>query len=278
MNKTERLFKIEQLLATRNLISFEELRAELEVSRATLNRDLCYLRDRMKSPIQHDRARGGYHRVRTPGKAGRQGFPGLWFNASEATALLTMHHLLSTLQPGLLTQHIAPLRERLESLMESADHSFQEFERRVRIAQPSRAAPEPRFFAAAADAVLARRRLALTYYARSSDEETAREISPQQLVFYREVWYLDAWCHKREALRKFALDGIRKVERLETPALEVPPDELEDFLAAGYGVFAGGDPQWASLRFSPTAATQRAAVGEKRRRQALVTAAARYAA
>lgn len=254
MNLTERIFKIEQLLAARSVISFKELQRELEVSRATLTRDLAYLRDRMQSPFEYDREAGGYRRAKPAGKAARQGFPGLWFNASEATALLTMHHLLSNLQPGLLARHIEPLRERLQSLMESSEHTSSEFERRVRIEQPGRAAPQPTYFQAVADAVFARRRLELTYYAKSSDKETVREISPQQLVFYRQVWYLDAWCHLRQDLRKFALDGIRKVKRLETPAREMPQAQLQEFLAAGYGIFTGRHMQWATLRFTPSAA------------------------
>jgi len=254
VNKTERIFKIEQLLALRQVVSFKALQEELEISRATLNRDLAYLRDRMKTPFEHDRSAGGYRRRKLTGKNVREGFPGLWFNASEATALLTMHHLLSTLQPGLLARHIEPLRERLEALMGSSEHSFADFERRVRIEQQGRAAPEPKYFQVVADAVFARRRLKLTYYARSSDAATTREISPQQLVFYRQNWYLDAWCHLREDLRKFALDGIRGLECLETPALELPQAELQEFLAAGYGIFAGRKTQWAKLRFSPSAA------------------------
>ena len=49
MNKTERIFKIEQLIAARGVISFGDLQQELEVSRATLKRDLEYLRSRMKT-------------------------------------------------------------------------------------------------------------------------------------------------------------------------------------------------------------------------------------
>lgn len=254
MSMNERIFKIEQLLAVRSVVSFKDLMGELEVSPATLKRDLAYLRDRMQSPIEFDRNLGGYRRAKPTGKAARQGFPGLWFNASEATALLTMHHLLSTLQPGVLARHIEPLRERLQSLMESSEHSFAEFERRVRIEQPGRAAPQPKCFEAVADAVFARRRLELSYYAKSSDEETLREISPQQLVFYRQVWYLDAWCHLRNGLRKFALDGIRKVTRLDTPAKELPPAQLQEFLAAGYGIFTGRNMAWAKLRFTASAA------------------------
>ena len=89
MNKTERIFKIEQLIAARKVVSFKALLDELEVSRATLKRDLEYLRSRMKAPIVYDRELAGY---RFDGKLGgdRVEFPGLWFNASEAAALHTL--------------------------------------------------------------------------------------------------------------------------------------------------------------------------------------------
>ena len=101
MNKTERIFKIEQLVASRRLVSFQELLDELEVSRATLKRDLEYLRSRMKAPIVYDREASGYRLGRKRGEPERVEFPGLWFNASEAAALLTMQHLLVDVHPEL---------------------------------------------------------------------------------------------------------------------------------------------------------------------------------
>ena len=31
-----------------------------------------------------------------------------------------------------------------------------------------------------------------------------RDISPQRLVHYGDNWYLDAWCHTKQALRSFS--------------------------------------------------------------------------
>lgn len=72
MNKTERIFKIEQLIAARRVVSFRTLQDELEVSRATLKRDLEYLRSRMKAPIVYDRDQDGY---RFDGQRGRVASP-----------------------------------------------------------------------------------------------------------------------------------------------------------------------------------------------------------
>ena len=254
MNKTERIFKIEQLVASRKVVSFQALLDELEVSRATLKRDLEYLRSRMKAPIVYDREAGGYRLDRKRGEPERVEFPGLWFNAAEAAALLTMQHLLEELQPGLLRRHIEPLKERLKSLLESTDHSFHEIQRRVRILRLGRRAPQPKFFAISAEALLGRRQLQIDYYARATGETSERAVSPQRLVCYRENWYLDGWCHLRRDLRSFAVDAIRRAEVLDAAAKDIPDHKLDEALAGGYGIFSGKPKAWAQLRFTPARA------------------------
>jgi predicted DNA-binding transcriptional regulator YafY len=102
--------------------------------------------------------------------------------------------------------------------------------------------------------VLKRSRLWIRHYNRKEDRETEREISPQRLVHYRDNWYVDAYCHVREALRSFAVDAIRAAELREARAKEIPAAELDEHLGSGYGIFAGRDVQWAELRFTPEAA------------------------
>ena len=254
MNKPERIFKIEQMIAARKVVSFREMLRELEVSPATLKRDLEYLRSRMKTPIDYDREANGYRFAGAGGAPARVEFPGLWFNASEAAALLTMQHLLSEMQPGLLRRHIEPLSERLRALLESADHSFEEIQRRVRILHMGRRAAPPKFFEIAANALLNRRQLQITYYARATNETTDRTVSPQRLVCYRESWYLDAWCHTRDGLRSFAVDGIREAQLLDTAAKEIADRRLDEELAGGYGIFSGRAKAWAKLKFTPARA------------------------
>ena len=155
--------------------------------------------------------------------------------------------------PAALAPHVAPLQARLRALLAADDQSPEEIEKRIRIIRLAARPMKLQFFELAATATLKRQRLAITYWARSSDETTRREISPQRLVFYRANWYLDAWCHLRDALRSFSLDGIRKAIGVTGKAKNVPAAELDAFLASGYGIFSGRDTRWATLRFSPKA-------------------------
>ena len=135
MDRTERFYKIDQMIHDRKLVPFVDLMAALEVSRATLKRDLEYMRNRLNAPIVWDREAGGY-RFDTPhAEAGAQyELPGLWFNSGEVHALLTMQHLLTDLDPGgILTPHIRPLIARLNSLLGTAENPAEEIRRRVLI-------------------------------------------------------------------------------------------------------------------------------------------------
>lgn len=251
MDRTERFYKIDQLLAERRVAPLSVLLEKLEVSRATLKRDLEYLRTRLNAPIVWDRQAGGY-RFDAPAKVGsKYELPGLWFSATEIHALLTMQHLLDNLgSGGLLAGQVAPLQQRLRSLLGSADNSADEVAKRVRIVGAAHRVTPLDQFASVGSALLRRKRLMLSYHARGTDVSTAREVSPQRLIHHRGNWYLDAWCHLREGLRSFALDCIKQAEILTTPAKNVAPGRLDAQLGAGYGIFSGDDLQWAVLSFS----------------------------
>lgn len=270
MNRTERLYKIDNLLKQRKLVSFSTLQTELDVSPATLKRDLAYLRDRLHAAVEWSREAGGYRFAAdgtSPGTgatpatpvATRHELPGLWFSAAEIYALLTMQHLLAGLgTASLITPHIAPLMDRLNALLggkgqkaDEAAATAEQVRRRVRIIGLAQRAVQPRHFQRVGAALLQRKRLLLNYQARGTGEVTQREVSPLRLVHYRENWHLDAWCHLRNRLRNFAVDAIQNAHVLDVPAKEVRDTQLDATFGPSYGIFSGGRIRWARLRFTP---------------------------
>ena len=133
MSKTDRVYKIEMLIRHRGHVSFATLLEELEISPATLKRDLEYLRSRLGAPIEYDRFLNGY-KFGEEYRGEKHELPGLWFNAQEIVALLTMHRLLEDLDSGgLLGPHVEPLMERLRAMLGSAQASAEEVMRRVKV-------------------------------------------------------------------------------------------------------------------------------------------------
>ena len=251
MDRTERFYRIRRRLIERGALTRREVLEDLEVSPATFKRDLEYLRDRLHMPIVWSTSRQAY--VLEPG-ASVQELPGVWFSPGEVYALLEIEHLLVRLGPGLLGRPLAPLRARLSTLLERGDHGHHELRRRIRVLPVGSRRVDREVFEALSVALLGRRRLRIRYRGRQSNRETGRDVSPQRLVHYRYNWYLDAWCHDRQALRVFAVDAIRVAAALDEPALDMDETELDRVLEAGYGIFAGARTQTAVLRFSAASA------------------------
>ena len=254
MGKTERVYKIEQLIRLRGHLSFRELQDELEVSPATLKRDLDYLRERLGAPIEYDRDVNGY-RFGAGFRGERHELPGLWFSERELYALLMANQLLGELDSdAIIARHLQPLLDRIRQMLggDAADADW--LLERVKILSPAKRAVPGRFFELVGEALVKRRRVRMTYLTRGRGEVGERDISPQRLVHYRNTWYLDAWCHRVDALRRFALDAIEQAQVLDRRARDIAIKRVQAEMDAGYGIYAGGERQWALLRFDAQAA------------------------
>lgn len=248
MSKLDELYRLHRLLDGRRTgIPRADLIGTHGFARATLGRLIADLRNKLNAPLIHDKERGGY---RYDTSDGRHLLPGLWLTSDELLALVTLKHLLTNLEPGLLDDHLRPLQIRIDSLLAGQHLGAGEAPQRIRILGMAARRKNPLHFQVVAGAVLQRHRLKIDYYNRERDETSSREISPQRLAHYRDNWYLDAWCHEKKGLRIFAVECIRAVEPLTKSAKVVADATLNRELASSYGIFAGLPHATAVLRFT----------------------------
>jgi predicted DNA-binding transcriptional regulator YafY len=250
MGDVERLHKIKYMIQARQCVPLNDFLDELEISKATFKRDLEYLRSRMNASIVYDRFKGGYcFDGQVIGE--KIELPGLWFSEKEATALVLMQHLLSGLDKGgLIEPHIAPLTSIIDGILGQSNTPAKELRKRLKVFGMSARKGSIENFEEIGNALLTRKRLHITYYARGKDETTEREISPQRLIFYRDNWYLDAYCHLRKDLRSFSVDCISKAIITNSKADEISEKQLHEHFAESYGIFSGKANQRAKLKFS----------------------------
>lgn len=176
MSKIDELYRLHRLLDGRRTgISRATLTRDHGFSRSTLSRLIADLRDKLGAPLIHDKDRNGYHYDTADG---RHLLPGLWFSADELLALVTLKHLLTHLEPGLLDDHLRPLQARIDQLLESNHLGAGEAAQRIRLLSIASRRKNPRHFQAVAHAVLQRHRLKIDYYNRERDQISQREISP----------------------------------------------------------------------------------------------------
>jgi predicted DNA-binding transcriptional regulator YafY len=247
MSDSARLYGYKALFEAKRLVTRADMMEVAEVSLATFKRDIAKLRDQMGMPIMFDKDRGGYYLDRNNLSTE---MPGLWFNPEELVALLTIQRLIEQLEPGLVGLKLQPLRKKLTDLLQAKGLGEAEIANRVRLTFAGKRQLELKAFEQVALATISRKQIKVTHLNRERTERVERIISPQELVHYRDNWYIDAWCHLRNGIRSFGLDAIEDVQILDAPAQEVGTAELRRVTQGSYGIFAGQPTEWAVLRFT----------------------------
>jgi predicted DNA-binding transcriptional regulator YafY len=139
-------------------------------------------------------------------------------------------------------------------MLGTTEAEAKELMKRVKVISSARRPVPSKFFELIGDALVKRRRVQMKYLSRGRGEMTEREVSPQRLVHHRSTWYLDAWCHKSDGIRRFALDAVNAAAVLESRAKDVSLKIVEGEMDGGYGIYGGGQKNWATLVFEPQAA------------------------
>lgn len=59
MDRTERFYRIDQMIQDRTVVPIQSFLDELDISRTTFKRDLEYMKNRLNAPIEYDRTTMG---------------------------------------------------------------------------------------------------------------------------------------------------------------------------------------------------------------------------
>lgn len=230
LNKTERLFALVLLLQNKPNLSSRDLAEHFAVSRRTIFRDLRTLAE-SGVPLTYAEE-GGYEILE-----GYQ-LPPLMLSAREAATVLVGTEF-TKLQPDpslradaeTVTMKIRsvlpePVRDYIDTLQQRT--VLAPYNEVQNAAQAS--SEEEGLWFTLSEAVAKQKRVKMTYYTASRDEETAREVDPLGLVYYADHWNLIAFDHLRGDVRNFRLDQIRKL-RIRFDSFVPPPGfDLKEFL------------------------------------------------
>ena len=254
MDRYERILTLHRLLKSAHYpVPLPRLMDELECSRATLYRDVAFLRDALGAPIESGGGEQASFRYEV-GEGERFELPGLWLTSDELAALLALNELIGRSGPGVLAGALAPFKARIEGLLSDQGSGKALPIDRIRVIPWGERKLDQQVFRIAAGAVLERKQLRFRYRARTTNTDSRRTVSPQRLTHYRDNWYLDVWDHDREALRSFAVDRMVEPHAMDAAAIDVAETDLHELLSSRNGIIAGKPKAWATIRFSPHAA------------------------
>lgn len=182
-------------------------------------------------------------------QADRIKIEGYWFNSEEMKALMALNHLLGKLSNGLLTQELAPFVQRINTLLGGKVKAG--LANKVKLIEIAGRKFAESTFTKITQALHENKQLHIQFWNRETDQMSERDISPQQLIRYRDRWLVDAWCHLRQGIRSFSLEAIQHIQTLNKPAITIKKEELKQHFENSYGIFSGKAEHLAILKFTP---------------------------
>ena len=250
MDKRDKLYQLHQIISqSSTAITKAYLLEKLECSESTLKRRINDLRHIYGAPLIYDKQRHGWYYQ----KDTRFELPGLWFNDQELYALLTLEQLLENLDKGLVSEQLLIAKDRIKAILSTKLNKTQNIHDKLRLISIFHRTFKLSTFEEIAKATFDARKIEITHINRQTQERTQRIVSPQRLVHYKDTWYIDAYCHHKQAMRTFAIDAITAIKHHHTQAKIIPPADIDKLVQSSYGIFSGKAHQQAVLHFKPPA-------------------------
>lgn len=252
MAKFESINQLYNLLSqARYPLTKQHLQDKLECSAASIERYLTELRDTYSLNIEYKREFKGYQLEKDPESDIE--LPSHLFTTQEINAILLIEQIINDLEPGFLEEDTQAVKQHLSKIRQKFSGSQNLESKRIRMINIGKRQGNIKNLSCVTQAVLQIKQITIEYGSRSADSSgiTTRKLSPQRLTHYRDNWYLDAWCHQREALRTFALERINKLKITNTPSKKITPKELDNHYTPTFGIFGGKIQNTAVLKFTP---------------------------
>lgn len=136
MERSQHITRINAMLSRKGGTTLAQIMEGLEVSRATVNRDLQLMRDQMNAPIVWDSHSGTYRLDSTNQTGPEFMLPGMWISPAQAYALLTLNNMVEKIAPSVLGPFLDPMRGMLKRMLYEANFDLHGLDRKIEIDMP----------------------------------------------------------------------------------------------------------------------------------------------
>lgn len=240
-----RLFRIYKKIKDGKYPSVLELSRDEEVTERTIKKDIQTLRYTFNAPISYSKKYGGYY------LNGDWRFPLNLLSAGEILTLFIANNILKEFKSTPLYEIAKTLSIKLEELLpENLIISSEELENILSVSvSPIKIKKDIlSTFEKIFNAIKENKMIKIIYYTITRDEISERVLDPYHIYNSEGVWYLVAFCHKRNEFRDFALDRIKKVEVLNESFEKDKNFNIKNYLKQAFRIYKG-DLEKIKLKF-----------------------------
>jgi proteasome accessory factor B len=223
---------------------------ELEVSPKTIQRDVDFMRDRMRLPLEYSALHRGFHYTREV-----KSFPSLAMSEGEMVALLVARKALEQYRGTPFQRQLEASFDKLTGgLKDRISFSPADELQSVSFRNTGLGRADLAVFNALSTAVLRQQAVEFEYRKSGESRAARRRVEPYHLAHRENLWYLVAHDPERGALRTFALPRIGHVKVLNARFTRPADFSPERFFASALGVLGGAGNFRVVVRFSASVA------------------------
>lgn len=227
-----------------------------ELSGRTAQRDIEFMRDRLRAPLRYSREQRGYCYT-------DNGFelPGSWLTEENVLAVALAVRLASSVPDERIKQSLCLFLDEILGRNGKRGLCSADVAELISVKNVEYSKVSSPHFPAIAEALLKKTPLEITYHSPHKGASTTRKVLPLHLLQYMGSWHLIAYCTLKKDLRDFVISRIGSVAPSAGPI--VLPRGLpspKEYVRRHFGIMQGKKGVPVKLRFSPAVA---AWVGEQ---------------
>lgn len=223
---------------------------EFELSCRTAQRDIEFMRDRLRAPLEYSRERKGYIYTDRSFE-----LPGLWLTEENVVAMALAVRLASSVPDERMKQGLCSFLDDLLGGNGKRGLCSADIAELISVKNVEYSKVSSLHFPAIADALLKGNSLEITYHSPHKNETTVRNIRPLHLLLYMGSWHVIAYCAMKKGLRDFMVSRIRSAN-LAADRLTLPRNipSVKDYVRKNFGIMQGKNGTPVTLRFAPSVA------------------------
>lgn len=254
MDKFNRIWQLHQELSNQRIPKkLAYLAEQLVCSEKTISRTIKQMQIEFNAPLEYVPEYHGWRYA--PDKLGKFELPGLWMNESELVSLIMLLSIMETFGNGLLNQEMQRTNEFISKLLQNRGLNRESITAKLKVLPIAQKTLPSKTLYTISEGLFKGLQINISYIDFNL-RETERIISPQTLVYYRDNWYVDAWCQLRDELRTFSIARISSITLIDRQATQIDARLLRDHFSKSYGIFSGNPSHRAKLKFSPAIARE----------------------
>ena len=255
--RTDRFQRIMARLRREEFATPGDLADALGVCGKTVQRDMRYMRDTMRTPVAYDPHRKGWKLT----DRNAVGLPLSFVAKKERLAIMVLGQVVSQYDGTPLGETMQPAFEQMLSLLFSGnaeeEEKVRQFAKRVSFVSAPPPPMNAPIWKAIVSALQTNQRLELVYRKGGSGAPTERKFDPYGLIVRNRDWFLHGYCHLRKHTLNLFLPYIASARLIDDDWFNLPQDfDLHAYTRGGFmGLRAAGKRiRKVELRFSPECA------------------------